>query len=103
MHLVQILLPRVSRANQPFPQETYDTVRQELISQFGGLTAYSRAPAKGLWADEPGKAVVSDDILVYEVMTEELDRPWWTSYRAALEKRFDQDELIIRAHGIEQL
>jgi len=28
---------------------------------------------------------------------------WWSRYRADLEQRFDQQELVVRAHSIERL
>ena len=66
------------------------------------MTAYTRAPAQGLWAED-GKPPQRDDIVVYEVMAESLDRSWWKGFREALEKRFAQDELIIRSQEVERL
>ena len=92
MHLVQLLLPRHDAA-----------ISRELTERFGGVTAYARAPAKGEWKPGPGEAPVRDDIVVYEVMVEDLDRAWWARYRVQLEQRFAQDEIVIRAHLIERL
>jgi hypothetical protein len=36
-------------------------------------------------------------------MTDELNRRWWDGYRADLEQRFRQIELVIRASSIERL
>jgi hypothetical protein len=99
--LVQLLLPRYDNDGQPFDGRLFGVVRQELIAQFGGVTAYTRAPARGAWEDDGD--VVRDDILIYEVMVEELDRRWWAEYRETLRRRFDQDELIARAMRIELL
>jgi hypothetical protein len=44
-----------------------------------------------------------DDIVVYEVMTDTLDRAWWAGFRKALERRFAQEELVIRSHAVERL
>lgn len=41
-----------------------------------------------------------DDIIIYEVMAEKLDVKWWGGYRTELEKRFRQNELVVRAHEI---
>ena len=101
MHLVQLLLPIYDNDGAPLPRELHATVRQELVDRFGGLTAYARAPATGLWAE--GGEVDKDDIVVYEVMADVLDRGWWADYRTALEKRFAQDELIVRAMETERL
>lgn len=101
MHLVQLLLPLYDNAGAPQPRAQFAAVRQELVNRFGGLTAYTRAPAKGEWAG-PG-AVEHDDIVVYEVMVEGLDRGWWSTYRASLEQRFGQDEIAVRALAVEKL
>ena len=96
MHLVQLLLPLYDNAGVPFPRAHYERVAAELTTAFGGLTAYTRAPAEGLWRE--GRAGTQrDEIVVYEVMAESLDRAWWRTYREALEGRFAQDRLIVRA------
>ena len=95
MHLVQLLLPLYDNAGAALPRELFETVRGELVERFGGLTAYTRAPAKGLWQD--GTEVEKDDVVVYEVMADELEPAWWSGYRATLEQRFAQDEVVIRA------
>lgn len=101
MHLVQILLPLTTPDGTRLPQALFDAVRQELVERFGGLTAYTRAPARGLWDD--GGGVERDDIVVYEVMVELLDRAWWAGYREDLARRFGQKEMILRAQSIELL
>lgn len=101
-YLVQILLPLYDNTGQPFAQAFFDEVRHELVERFGGLTAYSRAPARGLWKDG-GDAVSRDDIVVYEVMVQGLDRAWWSQHRTRLAHRFAQDELLVRAMALERL
>jgi hypothetical protein len=101
MHLVQLLLPLYDNAGIPFPASAYTALRAELAKQFGGLTAYSRAPAEGVWDDAGERR--RDDIVVYEVMTERLDRAWWAGLRARLEQEFAQEELVVRAQHVERL
>jgi hypothetical protein len=101
MQLVQILLPTRANDGRPFGSEPFAAVRAELTDVFGGVTAYQRAPATGLW--EEGDDVVRDDIVVYEVMAETLDRAWWRAYKRTLEQRFQQDEVVIRALAMERL
>jgi hypothetical protein len=36
-------------------------------------------------------------------MAQELERAWWTEYRAELESRFRQERMVVRATLIEQL
>ncbi|HUQ73268.1 MAG TPA: hypothetical protein VM183_00975 [Burkholderiales bacterium] len=96
MHLVQLLLPLVGN------RKAYDNVMHELTERFGGATAYARAPAAGLWKNRAAKTE-GDDIVVVEVMVSKLNRKWWAKYRRELEKRLDQEELIVRAHKVECL
>ena len=102
IHLVQLLLPLYDNAGRAFPAEHYTAIRDELTDRFGGLTAYSRAPAQGLWQDASGPTR-RDDIVVYEVMTDTLDRAWWRAYRRRLEQRFAQEELVVRSQEVERL
>ncbi len=101
MYLVQILLPVHDNDGDPLPQVKYRRVAAELGQRFGGLTAYTRAPAEGQWSDEG--QTTHDEIVVFEVMTDALDRAWWQDYRRTLERRFKQQVVIIRAQPIEQL
>ena len=101
MHLVQILLPLFAPDGQRLDRGHFDAVRRELVDRFGGLTAYSRAPADGLW--EQGEQVVRDDLVVYEVMVDALDRSWWAQYRGELERRFRQQEIVVRSLAAERL
>jgi hypothetical protein len=75
---------------------------QRLTEQFGGVTAYTRAPATGLWETAEGQTV-RDQVVVYEVMVEELDRTWWVGLRQELEAQFAQDELVVRTQDIQRL
>jgi hypothetical protein len=104
-HLVQLLLPLFDNTGQPVRRERFEQVRASLVERFGGLTAYSRAPAKGLWKDDMGNTddTVQDEIVVYEVMLDELDLAWWSRYRQELEIAFGQKELIVRAQEVRLL
>jgi hypothetical protein len=101
MHLIQILLPLRDNEGAAFDSGPYEEVRKELTDRFGGVTAFSRAPAEGLWKD--GGTTRGDDIVVLEVMTDAVDDVWWCNYRKALETRFRQDEIVIRAQQIQIL
>lgn len=37
---------------------------------------------------------------VFEVLTETLEKSWWTSYRRQLETDFQQDRIILRASAV---
>jgi hypothetical protein len=102
LQLIQVLLPLFDNDGSPLPQAEYQRVAAELTERFGGLTAFTRAPAEGLWKDESARTT-RDDIVVLEVMAEAIDRGWWRDYRRALEERFRQTEIVIRAQMIERL
>lgn len=102
MHVIEIFLPLKRKDGSDQPRGLFAEVREELVGRFGGLTAFSRAPAEGLWEDEEGK-VDRDRIVIFEVLADTLDRGWWTSFRARLEKDFQQDEILIRASAVERL
>ena len=44
-----------------------------------------------------------DEIVIYEVMAEDLDEKWWREYRRGLEKRFRQEQVIVRAQEVRLL
>ena len=102
MYLVQLLLPVRDNTGSAHPRSHYDELARRLTDRFGGVTAYARAPATGLW-EEPSGGTVRDDVVVYEVMAEELDREYWARLRRELEARFAQEELVIRAQETERL
>ena len=99
MYLLQIYLPVKRPGGTAFSSEMYSAVRRLLTEKFGGVTTYTRAPAKGFWRDVEGVEV--DDIIIFEVMSKTMDRGWWREYRKALEVSFKQQSIIIRAHEIE--
>ena len=102
MYLVQLLLPLRDNAGAPFPRAAFDRVRGELTERYGGVTAYLRSPAAGVWKDDQG-AVARDEVVMVEVVVETLDRAWWEAYRGDLEGRFRQEEVLVRALGCEKL
>lgn len=102
MYLIQLLLPLYDNDQQAQPRALFERVREELVARFGGLTAYTRAPLSGLWQDDT-EHTVRDDLVIYEVMTAELDRAWWRRYRRLLERRFRQESLLIRAQEASRL
>jgi hypothetical protein len=96
MWLVQIFVPVVEDSDQILRD-----IKEELSSRFGGLTAYSRAPAEGIWREGNGKE--KDDIIIVEVMADECDRDWWHALRCRLERQLAQKEIVVRAQRVERL
>lgn len=102
MHLIEILLPLSDNDGKPFAADLYNRVRDELVEHFGGVTAFTRSPAEGL-TKEGGGEPDRDEIVILEVMADWLDRGWWRGYRTELERRFQQDEIVVRAREVELL
>ncbi len=102
MHLVQLLIPLYGGDGTRVSEAAQQLLRDELTTKFGGVTAFSRAPAKGQWkpGDNPPE---HDDVVVFEVMVNTLESSWWRDYRLELQERFAQDELVVRAWEISQL
>ena len=101
MQLIQLLLPLADNDGAPFPPGLLRAIQAELTEKFGGVTAYSRAPAKGVWQTGEGKQ--RDDIVILEVMAAELDRDWWRDFRKRLEKDLRQEAVIVRAQAMDLL
>jgi hypothetical protein len=97
-YLVQILLP-ITRNKRA--RTNLEPMKAELTEKFGGVTMHLDAPAEGLWQDDG--AIEEDRIVTAEVMTEVVDRGWWARYRAELEARFRQEEIVLRVLQIERL
>jgi hypothetical protein len=102
MYLIELLLPLYDNQARPFGAGAFAAVRRELVERFGGVTAHAQAPAQGLWEDA-NRRVQRDEVIVFEVMAEALDRDWWSAFRRRLEREFRQQELVIRATDIQKL
>lgn len=102
MYLIEFLLPTFGNDGRRFPKSEFDRVRGELTDRFGGVTAYMRSPAVGLWSDDTGH-IHRDELAQFEVMTDSFDRDWWRQYRQELEQRFHQDEVVVRGISFERL
>lgn len=102
MKLVQLFLPLYDNQGRALPRALFDDVREDLRKQFGGVTAFVRSPAVGVWEDNAG-AVSRDDVVLYEVMVDALDRGWWSAYRHQLERQFSQESILIRVTDVELL
>jgi hypothetical protein len=102
MKLLQILLPLYDNGGDVYPKSMFDRIRSELTDAFGGVTAFLRSPAVGLWEDESGE-VQRDNVVLFEIMTDDLDRNWWQRYRHDLQNRFAQQSILVRATDVEMM
>ena len=102
MVLIQILLPVSTSQHDDSGREAFARTRKELTDRFGGMTAYLRAPAVGVWTSPDGERE-KDDVVMVEIVTDRFDRPWWREYARALEQRFAQEAIHVRALAAELL
>jgi hypothetical protein len=100
MYLFEIFLPLTLNDGTKQPVELFARVREELLKRFGGVTAFIRSPAKGVWQLEENERA-EDEIVIYEVMSESVDQLWWQTYKREIEQRFQQQELLIRTSRVD--
>ena len=99
MYLIQILLPVPGDAGHA---RAFAHTREELADRFGGVTAYTRSVAQGIWISPEGDKE-RDAVLMVEVLTDRFDRDWWRAYQARLAERFQQEQILVRALAAEVL
>ena len=73
-----------------------------MTERFGGVTAYMRSPATGLWKKDRARSTGTRSSAV-EVMVETLDQEYWRLYREELANAFGQQSIVCRAIVIEVL
>lgn len=94
-----MLLPVARGAHGNASATTLRDVTRELGHTFGGLTAYSRAPAQGRWRHDGG-GEERDDLVVVEGMVERVEPESWSSFRSRWAAGLGQDELVVRCWEI---
>jgi hypothetical protein len=89
-----------SQRRDAIPRQNVGRIEDELTEQFGGITAYQR-PARGRW--KSGGQTQGDEIAIFEVVVDRLDRGWWSRFREELEDRLCQETILVTARDIEIL
>jgi streptogramin lyase len=100
LYLIQLLLPRVGVKGGVADDSDFALTRAELVDAFDGVTAYLRSPAQGAWTAPDGQ-VERDEVVMVEVLADAFDRVWWREYAARLARRFDQEQIHVRALSAE--
>ena len=95
MYLTQILLPLYDGRGRRITRAAFAEVMETLTQRFGGVTAYTQAPAAGAW--KVGSKTDRDHIIMFEVMSRKPDARWWRTYKEALESRFGQEWIVVRS------
>jgi len=100
MTLIELFLPMYDSQGNGL-EKNLKAISDELTERFGGVTAFVQSPAEGSWLKD--NEVKKDEIAVYEIMVETLDKKWWRTYATTLEMNLKQKEILIRATQIERL
>ena len=100
--LIQVFIPLYDNQGILFPKKFFNTLQSELSDRYGGLTVYQQMPATGLWKEE-GEPVMKDDLVIYEVMADEVDTTYWSTFKTIWKDKFRQEELLIRSMDIDLL
>jgi hypothetical protein len=101
MRLVQILLPLYKESSRKIPRSTFRRAASELAKVYGGVTAYTRSPAEGLW--RRGSKIDHDAVIIYEVMLRSINKRQWAERRRRYEKAFGQKQIVVRSLAFQQL
>ena len=64
MYLIQLLLPAAVTPVGAAASDPVSQTRRELTDAFGGLTAYLRTPAVGVWTSPEGGRAQDDVVMV---------------------------------------
>jgi len=96
---IEVFIPLYDKEGNRFSDHLYQSVSKQLIKDFGGITAYIRSPAVGIWENSDG-IQIKDDHVIYEIMVSEIDHSYWKQFKKKLELQFAQKELIIRQSEI---
>jgi hypothetical protein len=99
-HRLEVFVP-IPRGRETDARQVFEALKTELAKRYGGVTAYAQAPAEGLWSD--GGVLAADRVVVLEVMIDQLELDDWAALKADLEKRLDQEEILIRATAVRRL
>ena len=102
MHLIHLLLPLHDNNHRQIEPRQFQAVRNELTEKFGGITAFVRSPAVGLWKEDT-ENIRRDEVVMFEILSDQLDDDWWRAYREKLEADFRQNEILIWAAEVMKL
>ena len=100
MKLVQFFLPVYDNNGNAFDPRAFETLKRALTDKFGGVTVYKRT--EGYWKETDNEAK-KDDILIYEVMTETVERDYWQDLKENLMAKFRQEAIMMRYFRVDLL
>lgn len=89
-----IYLPLNYNDGRPIEPQKLHEIKEELAYRFGGLTVLpAGTPAEGLWEDQG--QLIQDDIVIFRVVTTYEAGDYFKEYKLTLERRLEQEEVLI--------
>jgi hypothetical protein len=97
-----IFVPLCFNDGTPVEAQKFQTLQEELLDQFGGLTFFPQ-PNKGFW--RMGGVTYRDEIVIYRVigLASQEARPFLADLKQRLKADFGQEEILIVERNIETL
>lgn len=102
MYQIQLLLSLYNNEGKAFPSSHYEKVKLFFNDKFGGITMYTRTSVVGLWKESP-HSTVKDELIIYEILSDQLEKDFWQHYKSDLQSLFQQEEMVIKACEINLL
>ena len=100
MKLVQLFIPLYDNDGEPFNDDHFVKLKDELNLNFGGVTIYR--PATGFW-NRSERPAQKDEILIYEVMVKHIESTYWKGLKERLMAQLRQETMVFRYSDIELL
>lgn len=75
-------------------RNTLEWVQRKLIEDFGGFTLYH---ASGYWK---GKDIVIEDVLIFEVFTDEVTETYLRTIASIIKKELNQDSVMFAINNM---
>ena len=91
----ELLIPLLDNEGQPFEAEKIVSVRNQLLSRFGGCRMEPLNPHIGSWTE--AEQMYHDQLLMYTVDAprEDASLDWFIEYKESLKTEFKQVEIYL--------
>ncbi len=91
----ELLIPLLDNEGQPFEAEKIVSVRNQLLSRFGGCRMEPLNPHIGSWTE--AEQTYHDQLLMYTVDAprEDASLDWFIEYKESLKTEFKQVEIYL--------
>lgn len=101
---IEVYLPLADNDGSPIEDVKFDSIEDELVDRFGGVTVTQRQfPLKGLW--HSGERVFQDQVIVFTVMDFHTETRievlrYLGRLKSRLKRKFDQLDVLITVQDL---